>query len=476
MDLLFEIGLEEVPARMLAGAQAELLKRTLALLERERLIPASAQAQSFSTPRRLAVLVHDVAERQADLTEELLGPAVKIAYKDGTPGPAAIAFAKKSGIAVEALKTVSTPKGDYIAATSTKPGRTAAEVLAAELPKELASIYWAKNMYWRAGKPERFVRPVRWLLALLGTDIVPLSFGGYQAGRQTYGHRVLFGPSPIEITDPAAYASALTHAHVMADVELRRHTIRKALDRVCRSLPNTRWREDHALVDKMTHMTEWPSVLAGSFDPDYLALPEEVLVTVMRDHQNYVAVEARDGKLAPHFLAVLNTAPDPEAEAIIRHGNERVLRARFNDARFFWEFDQRTSLEDRLPLLEKVTFQKDLGSYAAKSERVRRTRRQSRPARHRPGHRARHPRPRHRRPPRQDRPHLRARQGVHRTPRAGRWPLRPRPGHQPRRRPGHLRPVPSRLHGRRHPPHLRRPAPRPRRQGRHHRRHVLARP
>ncbi len=157
----------------------------------------------------------------------------------------------------------------------------------------------------------------------------------------------------------------------MADVELRRHTIRKALDRVCRSLPDTRWREDHALVDKMTHMTEWPSVLAGSFDPDYLALPEEVLVTVMRDHQNYFAVETKDGKLAPHFLAVLNTAPTPEAEAIIRHGNERVLRARFNDARFFWEFDQRTSARRPPPLLDKVTFQKDLGSYAAKSERVR---------------------------------------------------------------------------------------------------------
>ena len=166
--------------------------------------------------------------------------------------------------------------------------------------------------------------------------------------------------------------NALTRAHVMADVEQRRHTIRKALDRVCRTAESTRWREDHALVDKMTHLTEWPSVILGGFDKEYLALPEEVLVTVMRDHQSYFAVETKDGKLAPYFLAVLNTEADEAGQAVIRHGNERVLRARFNDARFFWEFDQRMTLEERLPLLEKVTFQKDLGSYAAKTERVRR--------------------------------------------------------------------------------------------------------
>ncbi len=370
-DFLFEIGLEEVPARMIAGAQAELLKRVLALLTRERLLAdTGAEAQSYSTPRRLAVYVPAVLERQPDLVEELLGPATKIAYKDGVPGPAAVAFAKKSGVAVEDLRTVSTAKGDYIAATSTKAGRTAAEVLASELPKELAGIYWAKNMYWRAGKPERFVRPVRWLVALLGAEVVPVQFGGYTAGRQTFGHRVLFGAQPIVVAAPGSYVAQLTEAHVMADVELRRHTIRKALDRVCRTVPDTRWREDHALVDKMTHLTEWPSVVAGDFDAAYLTLPEEVLVTVMRDHQNYFAVETKDSKLAPHFLAVLNTEADEAGQAIIRHGNARVLRARFNDAKFFWEFDQRTPLEERVALLEHVTFQKDLGSYAAKSSRV----------------------------------------------------------------------------------------------------------
>ena len=369
-DFLFEIGLEEIPARMIGGAQAELVKRVVALLERERLLAPGAAANGYSTPRRLAVLVPDVLERQPDLTEELLGPAAKIAYKDGVPGPAALAFAKKSGVAVEELRTVSTAKGDYLAATSSRPGRSAAEVLAAELPRELAGIYWAKNMYWRAGKPERFVRPVRWMVALLGSDVVPVSFGGYTADRKTYGHRVLFGAEAIELEVPGSYVAELTRASVQPDVEARRHVIRKALDRVCRALPDTRWREDHALVDKMTHMTEWPSVIAGDFDRAYLELPEEVLVTAMRDHQNYFAVEDKQGRLAPHFLAVLNTVADEAGEAVIRHGNARVLRARFNDARFFWEFDQRTLLEDRVTLLDHVTFQKDLGSYAAKSLRV----------------------------------------------------------------------------------------------------------
>jgi glycyl-tRNA synthetase beta chain len=373
MNFLFEIGLEEVPARMIAAAQAELQKRTVTLLERERLISGAPDAESYSTPRRLAVLVRNVAERQQDLSEEVLGPAVKIAFpkgKDAEPGPAAIAFAKKSGVEVSALKIIETPKGEYIAATSTRPGKFASEVLAAELPKELAAIYWAKNMYWRPGKPERFVRPVRWLLALLGDTIVPVEFGGYIAGRVNYGHRVLFGPDPIHIISPESYLGQLSDSFVMADVELRRHTIRKALDRVCRTIAGTRWREDHPLVDKMTHLTEWPSVIAGNFEPGYLTLPEEVLVTVMRDHQNYFAVETNDGRLAPHFLAVLNTVANAPGEAVIRHGNERVLRARFNDARFFWEFDQRISLEERVALLENVTFQKDLGSYALKAARV----------------------------------------------------------------------------------------------------------
>ena len=370
-EFLFEIGLEEVPARMIAGAQAELQRRVVAMLERERLVGIGVASKSFSTPRRLAVWVGDVAARQADVAEELVGPAVKIAYKDGVPAAAAVAFAKKAGVEVAALKTVTTAKGEYLAATSVKAGRAAAEVIAEELPKELAAIYWAKNMVWRAGRPERFVRPVRWMVCLLGEVVAPVEFGGKTAGKTTRGHRVLAGDEAIPIGFPDEYERVLLDVHVVADVEARRQTIRKALDRATRTAgAGLRWREDEALVDTVTHLTEWPSVVLGSFEPEYLALPEEVLVTVMRDHQKYFAVEDATGKLAAHFLAVLNTEADAAGEAVIRHGNERVLRARFNDARFFWEFDQRVPLAERVALLEKVTFQKDLGSYAAKTERV----------------------------------------------------------------------------------------------------------
>ena len=371
-EFLFEIGLEEVPARMIAGAQAELQKRVVAMLERERLVAAGVGSKSFSTPRRLAVWVADVAAKQKEVAEELVGPAVKIAYKDGAPTAAAMAFAKKAGVDVAALKMVTTAKGEYLAATSVKAGREAAEMIAEELPKELAGIYWAKNMTWRAGRPERFVRPVRWLLALLGEVVVPVEFGGKTAGRVTRGHRVLGGDEAIPIGFPDEYEQTLLKAHVVADVEARRLVVRKALDKATRAAgAGLRWREDEALLDTVTHLTEWPTVVLGSFEPEYLALPEEVLVTVMRDHQKYFAVEDTAGKLAPHFLAVLNTKADAAGEAVIRHGNERVLRARFNDARFFWEFDQRVPLKERVARLEKVTFQKDLGSYAAKTERVR---------------------------------------------------------------------------------------------------------
>ena len=374
-DFLLEIGLEEVPARMIAAAEAELLRRTVALLEREKLLPSGTvitedQARSFSTPRRLAVLVKDVLERQPDLTEELNGPAVKIAFKDGQPTAAAEAFARKAGVPVIQLKTVTTPKGEYLQAAVTKPGRTGAEVIAGELPREIAAIYWAKNMYWRAGKPERFVRPVEWLLCLLDDAVVPLQFGGREAGHVSYGHRVLSTGEPTEVVVPESYPAQLRGEYVLVDVEYRRHRIRKELDRAMRTVEGARWREDESLVDTVTHLTEWPCVLLGSFSAEFLGLPEEVLVTVMRDHQKYFAVEDESGKLMPYFLTVLNVQLDESNTQTIRQGNERVLRARFNDARFFWQVDRRISLIDRASLLENVTFHKDLGSYAAKTARV----------------------------------------------------------------------------------------------------------
>ena len=367
-DFLLEIGLEEVPARMIAAAEAELGRRLQDLLERERLLAPATKLTTYSTPRRLAILAEGVLASQADTEEKLTGPSWKVAFKDGAPTPAAQAFAKKAGVAVEALEKITNAKGEYLAATIMRKGVAAPQVLAAELPKEILALYWAKNMYWRAGKPERFVRPVRWVVALLDAAIVPLEIAGIAAGNTSRGHRILHGAEPVTIDIPNSYATALRSAKVVVDVAERRRIIRKALDAATRTVPGACWREDAPLVETVVHLTEWPSVILGEFDPEYLALPEEVLVTVMRDHQKYFAVEDSGGKLAPHFLAVLNTQAEEAGAAIIRHGNARVLTARFKDARFFWDFDQKTPLTARVESLKHVTFQKELGSYHWKTE------------------------------------------------------------------------------------------------------------
>ncbi len=362
-DFLLEIGLEEVPARMIAGAEAELGRRVHELLTRERLLEDGACVKTYSTPRRLAALVEGVRAAQADVEEKLTGPSWKVAFKDGVATAAAEAFAKKAGVAVDALEKVTTAKGEYAGATVKRAGRAAAEILVADLPKEVLAIYWAKNMYWRAGKPERFVRPVRWVVAMMDATVVPLEIAGIKAGTASRGHRILHGEAPVVIGSAKEYAEALRGASVVVDVAERRQVIRKALDKVTRTVAGARWREDEGLVETVTHLTEWPSVILGDFEAEYLALPEEVLVTVMRDHQKYFAVEDANGKLAPHFLAVLNTKADDEGQAIIRHGNARVLLARFKDARFFWDFDQKVPLVERVESLKNVTFQKDLGDY-----------------------------------------------------------------------------------------------------------------
>jgi glycyl-tRNA synthetase beta chain len=363
-----EIGLEEVPARMIAGAEAELGRRVNDMLTRERLLASGAKLTTYSTPRRLAVLVEGVLASQTDTEEQLTGPSWKVAFKDGKPTPAAEAFAKKAGVAVAVLEKITHAKGEYVGVTVKRQGRKTAELLAAELPKEVLGLYWAKNMYWRAGKPERFVRPVRWVVALLDVTVVPLEIAGIKAGNASRGHRILHGEKPVVIAKAANYAETLRAAKVIVDVAERRLTIRTALDAATRTVAGARWRSDDPLIETVVHLTEWPTVVLGDFEPEYLALPEEVLVTVMRDHQKYFAVEDKDGKLAPHFLAVLNTQVDAEGEAIIRHGNARVLRARFKDARFFWDFDQKTPLTARVESLKHVTFQKELGSYHWKTE------------------------------------------------------------------------------------------------------------
>src|SRR5580692_6819942 len=272
-DFLLEIGCEEIPARMIEAASAELRERVANLLTRERL--SAGEVTQFDTPRRLTILAYGIAAAQEDIVEQLTGPSVNVA--------------KKAGIEVSQLEKVTTPKGEYIAAKVTKKGRSAAEILVEHLPKELSSIYWSKNMYWR--KPnERFVRPVRWLVAMLDGETVPLEFDGVRAGNTSRGHRILSHDNVPISRAGAAYADALRGAKVLGRAE-REQQIRKALDAATRTIPGARWREDKSLLDTVVNLTEFPSAILGGFDRQFLDLPEEVLVTVMRDHQKYFAVE-----------------------------------------------------------------------------------------------------------------------------------------------------------------------------------------
>src|SRR5580700_1085898 len=326
-DFLLEIGCEEIPARMIDAASLDLRERVHKLLERERL-SATGAISSLDSPRRIAVLASGIPQTQPDIAEQVTGPSANVAFKDGQPTPAAHAFARKASVDVSQLERVTTSKGEYLAAKITKKGRPATVVLSELLPKEINSIYWPKNMYWR--KPsEQFVRPVRWLVALLGSEVIPLEFDGVRAGNESRGHRIL-AEGKIRIPSAgSSYVESLRAAKVLGRGE-REQQIRKALDAATRTIPAARWREDKSLLETVVNLTEWPSVILGSFDSQFLELPKEVLITVMRDHQKYFAVEDAGEKLLPHFLAVLNTDGDPRG--IIRHGHERVLRARFNDA------------------------------------------------------------------------------------------------------------------------------------------------
>ncbi len=305
-DLLFEAGLEEVPARMIAGAEAELTERVVELLRRERLLEEEHEVHSYSTPRRLAVEVNGVRARQTDATRELTGPSWAVAFKNGEPTAAALAFARKAGMSEEQLRKatfeeqhlrgtdlnsellhragmqgkpesgetrlfkVTSAKGEYLAAMVQDKGRAATEVLPDLLAGELAAVYWPKNMYWRPLKVETFVRPVRWVVALLDHAILPVEFAGVHAGNLTWGHRILHGDTPVVVDHPDDYVGVLEAANVTADVKLRQHRIRKALDLETRAVAGARWREDAPLLETVTHLTEWPSVALGNFDAEYL--------------------------------------------------------------------------------------------------------------------------------------------------------------------------------------------------------------
>jgi glycyl-tRNA synthetase beta chain len=348
LPFLLEIGTEEIPDWMIPAALVSL--RVLF----EKLDIAHDSVTLDATPRRLVLRAEGLPARQADSEERALGPA------KSAPPKAVAGFARKHGVAPEALTVEATPKGDYYTFVRTVAGRTTRDILAEALGGIILQLNFPKTMYWTGKGGPRFIRPIRWIVALLGDEIVPFELAGVRSGAVTSGHRRL-GAREIAVTT-ADYEQRLRENCVILSAEERRTKIHN-------ELAGVRVKPDPALVETLVYLTEYPMPIVGSFDPEFLALPEEVLVTVMRHHQKYFSVEDEHGKLAPQFVAVMNIPSDPEG--FVRRGNERVLRARFNDARFFWQTDQKKPLAARAPDLAHVTFQAKLGSYLEKTERVK---------------------------------------------------------------------------------------------------------
>jgi glycyl-tRNA synthetase beta chain len=367
VELLFEIGCEEIPAGMLPKAEEELRLNVEKLLAAEDL-SKEAMVETFSAPRRLTAWVRGLPLKQADLELEVTGPPKSVAYDAvGAPTRAALSFAEKQRVHVNSLYIVQTAKGEYLAAKQVKVGRTTEQILKAALPRAVHDLTWPRSMTWTGLDGPRFIRPIRWVVAVLDGKPLKLEVAGVTAGNSTRGHRFL-GSSNIRVRGFLDYEKKLYSNGVVIRPPRRHEKIARELEGFAKR-GNYRIHEDPDLRKLVTYLNEYPTVIQGNFDPTFLNLPDEILVTVMRDHQKYFAVEKKNGELASQFLAVINADEDPKG--IIRAGHERVLRARFADAQFFWESDQKCRLADYLPKLERVTYESRLGSYRDKVERVR---------------------------------------------------------------------------------------------------------
>jgi glycyl-tRNA synthetase beta chain len=367
LELLFEVGCEEIPAGMLTRAEADLKTGLENQLAAESLAEG-VSVESFSTPRRLVLCARGLPARQADVVSEITGPPKSVGYDVvGAPTRAAVSFAEKQGVALHEIYLVETSKGQYLAAKQVKRGRATEFILADVLPRILHDLYWPKTMTWTGLSGARFIRPIRWIVALLDGKPLKLSYGGVESKDLTRGHRYL-GSGAIRVRNFADYEKRLRSNGVIVRPIERQDKIAREAAALCKK-GGYRIHEDAPLLKLVTYLNEFPSVLAGDFDSAFLNLPDEILVTVMRGHQKYFAVEKRGGELAPHFLAVINLGHDPRG--LVRAGHERVLKARFADAQFFWESDQKCRLADYLPKLERVTYESRLGSYRDKVERVR---------------------------------------------------------------------------------------------------------
>ncbi|MGB6940803.1 MAG: glycine--tRNA ligase subunit beta [Bryobacteraceae bacterium] len=357
LPFLLEIGTEEIPDWMIVPALNNLQDMFQALLDQQAL--GGRVTSVDATPRRLVLRAEGLLDRQADVEELVMGPSTSAG------AGAATGFAKKMGTTADQLGKQATAKGEYFAFKKRTQGQATAAVLARDLPNLILKIQWPKTMVWNGKGTERFIRPIRWLVVLLGDGVVPFEIAGVQSGNSTTGHRVL-GQSPILVSIQDFDERLRSNGVILAASE-RRDRIETGIAGLLAG-KNLRVKPDPDLLHTLTYITEFPTPILGSFDRSYLSLPQEVLVTVMRHHQKYLSVEDAEGKLAPHFIAVMNTNADPDG--LVRQGNEKVLRARFNDARFFWDQDQKKKLEDRVADLKSVTFQAKLGSYYDKTMRV----------------------------------------------------------------------------------------------------------
>ena len=363
LDLLFELGAEDLPARFVAPLSKALTDGIAGGLARRGVSVGSAL--SFATPRRLAVLIADVAAQQPDQLQERAGPALAAAYKDGKPTPAALGFARSCGVAIEAIGE----KDGKLHFSRTQPGQPTAELLPAifeETLKQMDELV-PKRMRWGSGT-ETFVRPVQWLLCLLGGDVVPLSRFGLESGRISYGHR-FHAPTAIALSEPRDYEPALRKAHVWADFASRRDNIRKQIESKAGQLGgHARITED--LLDEVTALVEWPIVIAGDMEQRFMRLPPEVIVSTVETNQRYFTLfsDAANTQLLPYFITIANIESSDVGQVIA--GNERVVRPRLTDALFFYEQDLKQPLSAYVEKLAAVTFQKELGSIAEKSARV----------------------------------------------------------------------------------------------------------
>jgi glycyl-tRNA synthetase beta chain len=367
MELLLEIGTEEIPAGYLGAGLAQWQRLVTDCLGDNR-IEVGGGIETFGTPRRLVLIGRGIAEKQADLVQEITGPPKGVAYDEkGNPTKAALGFAQKQGVSIEDMTVIETPKGEYLYVKRQVPGRPTAEILAESLPELMARIPWPKSMRWGAiGFP--FVRPIHWVLCLLNGQVVPFDVAGVTSGDVTRGHRFM-APDTVRISDVANYLDKMGRLFVVIDPKERERmveaVVREAAEKAG-GLPV----HDPELVGIVANLVETPSAVCGSFDRSFLELPDVVLITAMREHQKYFAVYDPEGRLMPNFVAVNNTVA--RNVSVVQRGHERVLRARLSDAAFFVREDRKTPLLDRLKGLKDVVYQADLGTSYAKVQRFAR--------------------------------------------------------------------------------------------------------